>query len=186
VQALAEAGEQVTVVSRKAAGMPSGVRSHQADLAEPESLGPALHGAEALFLLTPPGFHVADSSLEGVVTVVRESGVHRVVLLSSEGVGTGRHSPHLEDAVRASGLEWTILRPGNFDSNAFQWAGSVRAQRIVAAPFGDHARTGRGGHPRYPRRTVPRRAARQPRYRAYPRPPRTFAEWAARNIAAFR
>ena len=38
-----------------------------------------------------------------------------------------------------SGLEWTMLRPGNFDSNSFQWAESIRTQRVAAAPFADVA-----------------------------------------------
>jgi uncharacterized protein YbjT (DUF2867 family) len=64
------------------------------------------------------------------------------VLLSSQGVGTQRHPSHLEDAVKQSGLEWTMLRPGNFDSNALQWADSVRARRMVTAPFGGVALPG--------------------------------------------
>lgn len=138
VQALAGAGEQVTAVSRKVTEVPAGVRSYQADLTEPDGLEPALHGAEALFLLTSADF-MANGDLGDVVNVVRAAGVRRVVLLSSQGVGTQRHPPRLEDTVRQSGLEWTMLRPGNFDSNALQWAGSVRAQRMVAAPFGDVA-----------------------------------------------
>jgi uncharacterized protein YbjT (DUF2867 family) len=43
----------------------------------------------------------------------------------------------IEDAVRQSGMDWTILRPGGFNSNAYAWAGSIRAQRTVAAPFGN-------------------------------------------------
>ncbi|MFC7585447.1 SDR family oxidoreductase [Nonomuraea antimicrobica] len=56
VQALAAAGEQVTAVSRRISELdvPVGVRRRQADLTEPASLKPALHGAEALFLLTSP------------------------------------------------------------------------------------------------------------------------------------
>ena len=38
-QALAEAGEQVTAVSRHAAAVPSGARHVQADLARPQGLG---------------------------------------------------------------------------------------------------------------------------------------------------
>jgi uncharacterized protein YbjT (DUF2867 family) len=44
-----------------------------------------------------------------------------------------------EAAVRGSGLEWTILRPGGFASNAYAWAPSVRERRLVAAPFADVA-----------------------------------------------
>ncbi|WP_158852202.1 NAD(P)H-binding protein [Saccharothrix deserti] len=137
VRALVAGGEQVTAVSRRisAADVPAGVRHVRADLVEPESLKPALDGAEALFLLTSAEF-LANGNIEDVVTVVRAVGVRRVVLLSSQGVGTRRHPSDLEDAVKQSGLEWTVLRPGNFDSNTLHWADSVRAQRVVTAPFG--------------------------------------------------
>nr|WP_206443274.1 hypothetical protein [Candidatus Protofrankia californiensis] len=39
--------------------------------------------------------------------------------------------------MRQPGLEWTVLRPGGFTSNAFAWTETVRARRTVAAPFGD-------------------------------------------------
>jgi uncharacterized protein YbjT (DUF2867 family) len=137
VQALAAAGEHVTAVSRRlsASDVPDGVRYHQADLAEPKDLAPALQGARALFLLTSADF-MARGDLSDVVEIAQAAGVRRVVLLSSQGVGTQRHPADLEDAVKRSGLEWTMLRPGNFDSNAFQWAESVRTARVVAAPFG--------------------------------------------------
>jgi uncharacterized protein YbjT (DUF2867 family) len=77
--------------------------------------------------------------LDEVLGRARSSGVGRVVLLSSQGVATGRHPTVLEDSVRGSGLEWTMLQPGAFASNAFQWAESVRSTREVVAPFGDVA-----------------------------------------------
>ncbi|MFC5825905.1 NAD(P)H-binding protein [Nonomuraea insulae] len=138
VRALVAAGEEVTGVSRGVSPQPAGVRHHQADLARPESLRPALRGAEALFLLTSADF-MANGDLGEVLSVVREAGVRRVVLLSSQGVGTRRHPSDLEDAVKRSGLDWTMVRPGNFASNAFQWADSVRTERVVSAPFGDVA-----------------------------------------------
>jgi uncharacterized protein YbjT (DUF2867 family) len=139
VPALIAAGERVTTVARGASvlAMPGGV---QASLNEPESLKPAFAGAEALFLLTSGDWVSAGgdgSVILDVLDVARAGGVRRVVLLSSQGVGSGRHASELEDAVKESGLEWTMLRPGGFNSNAFLWAESVRAQRVVAAPFGD-------------------------------------------------
>ena len=86
-----------------------------------------------------PGARAFAADLTPVLTEIRSSGVDRVVLLSSQGAGTGHHPSALEDAVRASGLGWTILRPGGFHSNALRWAESVRARREVAAPFGDVA-----------------------------------------------
>ncbi|WP_406055237.1 NAD(P)H-binding protein [Kribbella sp. NBC_00889] len=138
VQALAAAGEEVTAVSRRTAEVPEGVRHHRADLTRPETLEPALDGAEAVFLLTGAEF-LAGGNLNDVMTVIRAAGVERVVLLSSQGVGTKRHPSDHEDALTRSGLDWVMLRPGNFDSNALQWAPAVRAQRVVEAPFAEVA-----------------------------------------------
>ncbi|WP_327306030.1 NAD(P)H-binding protein [Streptomyces sp. NBC_01298] len=137
VRILAAAGEQVTAVSRRApeGALPEGVRHHRADLAEPRSLRPALAGAGALFLL------VAGEDPRAVLDLAAEAGVRRVVLLSSQGVGTRPeqygHPAAFEEAVRRSGLEWTVLRSGGLDSNAFAWAESIRTHRTAAAPFGD-------------------------------------------------
>ncbi|MDX8029971.1 NAD(P)H-binding protein [Lentzea sp. BCCO 10_0856] len=142
-RALAEAGEQVTAVSRHAAEVPDGVRHVVADLADPASLESALAGAKALFLLLSGDLHAAGANPADVIAQAAAGGVRRVVLLSSLGVvtrpfGTTRIAMReLEDGLRESGLDWAILRPGGFASNALWWAESVRAQRVVAAPFGD-------------------------------------------------
>lgn len=143
VPVLAEAGEQVTAVSRRAADLPVGVRQVLADLAEPESLRAVLDGAESVFLLIAgdgAGLRPRD-----LLDVAKSAGVQRVVLLSSQAAGTrptaGSHA-HLrqfEEAVQQSGLDWTVLRPGGFHSNAFAWIEPVRTQRTVAAPFADVA-----------------------------------------------
>ncbi len=108
-------------------------------MAVPESLAPALDGADALFLLTSGEFMAAGGSVDDVLGAARAGGVRRVVLLSSQGVATGSHPSTMEDAVTRSDLEWTLLRPGGFDSNTLQWAEMIRTRRTVAAPFGDVA-----------------------------------------------
>nr|BFE60972.1 hypothetical protein GCM10020063_054980 [Dactylosporangium thailandense] len=78
-----------------------------------------------------------------VLRVAAAAGVKRIVLQSSQAVGTrpgaASHAPlhAIEDLVRRSGLGWTILRPGGFASNSFAWAEPIRASRTVTAPFGD-------------------------------------------------
>ncbi|MFD8764091.1 SDR family oxidoreductase [Streptomyces mirabilis] len=142
-KALAEAGEQVTAVSRHAAAVPDGVRHVPADLAEPQGLTPALDGAKALFLLLSGDLHAPAARPIDIIDLAAASGVRRVVLLSSQGVATRPLGPSriamraVEDALRESGLDWAVLRPGGFASNALAWAESVRTQGIVAAPFGD-------------------------------------------------
>jgi len=142
-QTLAEAGEQVTAVSRHAAAVPEGVRHVVADLAEPAGLEPALSGAKALFLLLSGDLHALGANPADVIGKAADSGIRRIVLLSTLGVATrpfGRTRiamRELEDTLRESGLDWTILRPGGFASNALWWAESVRTRQLVAAPFGD-------------------------------------------------
>jgi uncharacterized protein YbjT (DUF2867 family) len=140
---LAASGAAVTAVSRgrRPLTVPDGVRHHRANLEQPESLRPALAGAEALFLLVEgAGAHL---DMPEILRVATAGGVKRIVLQSSQAVGTrpeaASHAPlhTIEDLVRRSGLGWTILRPGGFASNTFAWAEPVRAGRTVAAPFGD-------------------------------------------------
>ncbi|MEW2293064.1 NAD(P)H-binding protein [Streptomyces sp. NPDC006743] len=142
-RALADAGEQVTAVSRHAMAMPDGSRHVAADLAEPSSLAPALDGAKALFLLLSGDLHAPEASPADIIALAAASGVRRLVLLSSQGVATRPLGPSrvamraVEDTLRESGLDWAVLRPGGFASNALAWAQSVRTQKTVAAPFGD-------------------------------------------------
>jgi len=138
VEALVKAGKEVTAVSR--GDGPQGVRHARADLAEPASLRPVLAGAEALFLLVSgAGAHLDPRA---IVEAARAGGVRRIVLLSSQAAmtrpGSVSHAPlrAIEEVVEQSGLDWTLLRPSGFASNAFAWVPSVRAERTVAAPFG--------------------------------------------------
>ncbi|MFD9443765.1 NAD(P)H-binding protein [Streptomyces sp. NPDC060006] len=145
VQALAAAGAQVTATSRgiSDADVPEGIPYTRADLVDPESLRPVFDGADALFLQNG-GASAHLLNPQDILDVAKAGGVGRVVLLSSQGVATrpqsashGRLGRSIEDAVRQSGMAWTILRPGGFNSNAYAWAESVRARRSVAAPFAD-------------------------------------------------
>ncbi|MFE7168008.1 SDR family oxidoreductase [Streptomyces sp. NPDC057616] len=145
VQSLAVAGEQVSATSRgiSAADVPQGVRHHRADLTDPETLRLAFDGADALFLQNGgPSAHLLDP--HAILDVAKSAGITRVVLLSSQGAATrpesashGGTARAIEDAVTQSAPDWTILRPGGFDSNAYAWAESVRTRRVVAAPFAD-------------------------------------------------
>jgi uncharacterized protein YbjT (DUF2867 family) len=142
VAALAAAGVQVTAVSRgSSGGLPDGVRHRRADVGDAESLRPVLDGADALYLLVSgAGAHVDAAA---VLDAAKAGGVRRVVLQSSQAVrtrpGAPSHAPMkvIEEAVVGSGLDWTVLRPGGFASNAYAWVASVRERRVVVAPFGD-------------------------------------------------
>ncbi|MER5310311.1 NAD(P)H-binding protein [Streptomyces sp. NPDC002773] len=139
------AGVPVRALVRGEADFPEGVQAVRGDLGDPASLGTALEGVDAVFLVWP------FLSAEGASDVIDAIGKHarRVVYLSSAGVGSGEEEPgeaitmfhtELERLVEASGLEWTALRPTGFASNTLGWAEEVRATGAVRAPLARLAR----------------------------------------------
>jgi uncharacterized protein YbjT (DUF2867 family) len=143
VKNLADAGDDVVALSRRGGQAAPRIRHVAADLARPDQLRDALHGATAVFLMIAGSGDGLD--VRAIVDAVKQAGTTRVVLLSSVGSHSrptaASHEPlrRLEAEVKRSGLSWTILQPGGFDSNAMAWIPSVRAQRTVAAPFADVA-----------------------------------------------
>jgi uncharacterized protein YbjT (DUF2867 family) len=80
--------------------------------------------------------------MEGLLADARRAGVERVVLPSSSAVPGGdlgnavaRYHIRSEEAVRRSGLAWTMLQPNSFMSNATQWLPQLRAGDVIHAPF---------------------------------------------------
>ena len=134
VGGLVEAGAAVRALSRNpsTAGLPEGV-----EVAPTEEL--PMDGVTALFLNAAVVWRGPDALLKKAV----EHGVRRVVLLSSaatqfddpENMIGARHAA-LESAVEESGLEWTFIRPGAFATNTLGWAGQIRSEGVVRAPYG--------------------------------------------------
>lgn len=89
------------------------------DFHTPSTFGPALHGVGGLFLLRPPRIARVGSTLNALVDVAAQVGVDHVVFSSVTGADTNRVVPHhrVETHLQASGLSWTILRPGFFAQN---------------------------------------------------------------------
>jgi len=148
VAELARQGQDVTAVSRTGTAPLDDprVRGVSADLADPGSLRVAVDGASAMLLLVPgAGGHL---DRERIIGTAADAGVRRLVLVSSQAAGTRpesrSHRPmaELEKLVRDSGLDWTVLRPAGFYTNAFAWVPSARTERTVHAPFGDVALPG--------------------------------------------
>ncbi|WP_439680532.1 NAD(P)H-binding protein [Embleya sp. MST-111070] len=144
---LAAAGEDVVAVSRRPqlTDLPNGVRHARADVGDSASMRPVLDGADALFVLLAGELNAHGESPDNLVGAAADAGVGRIVLVSSQLNTTRPQAPSharlraFEAAVRTSGTDFTILRPGAFASNAFAWAESVRGKRTVFAPFGDSA-----------------------------------------------
>ncbi|MFD4370576.1 NAD(P)H-binding protein [Streptomyces sp. NPDC058486] len=145
VSQLHAAGVPVRALVRGEADFPEGVQAVRGDLGDPASLGAALEGVDAVFLVWP------FLSAEGASDVFDVIGKHarRVVYLSSAGVGNETEEPgeaitmfhtELERLAEASGLEWTALRPTGFASNTLGWAEEVSTTGAVRAPLARLAR----------------------------------------------
>lgn len=119
VPRLVAAGFEVTALARSAAAAAvvtaGGAEAMAGDLDDPASLDAAFlaSGAEALVNLASLGFGHAPA----IVAAAEEAGMKRAVFVSTTAVATTLDSRSksvrlaAEETVRASGLEWTILRP---------------------------------------------------------------------------
>lgn len=80
---------------------------------------PALHGAQALFLMRPRHIVDVERYLNPVVDAARRAGVERIVFLSIAGAAYNPRVPHriVEQHIEASGIAWTFLRADFFMQN---------------------------------------------------------------------
>lgn len=143
VRELLDAGAPVRALTRdpRRAGLPDGVDVARGDLTDAESLASALRGVERAFLFPVHG------RLGAFLDAATRAGLKQVVLLSSQSVvdehlsreRMGRLNAADEQAVIASGVPWTFLRPGPFMVNDLPWAWGVKAEGVVRAAYGDAA-----------------------------------------------
>ena len=145
VDLLVDAGVPVRALAHRseaAATLPASVEVVTGDLTAPESLDAGLRGVGAVFLVWTAPPTTAPAVVERLATCAR-----RVVFLSSP-----HQTPHpffqqpnpmaalyadIERRIAATGLEWTIVRPGIFASNTVAWwANAMRGDGLVRWPYG--------------------------------------------------
>ncbi|TDW19151.1 NAD(P)H-binding protein [Kribbella kalugense] len=107
------------------------------DLDDPSTWAPALDGITAAYLMEPtirPGDRLARFAEAAL-----ETGVRRLVLLSAALASNPDHPLHgVEQTVRNSQAEWTILHPNWFAQNFSEgpWRAAVLSG-VLALPAGD-------------------------------------------------
>ncbi|SDM63635.1 SDR family oxidoreductase [Allokutzneria albata] len=137
VEQLVRQGISVRALTRDpaAAQFPEGVEVVRGDLADPASV--PLDGVERVYLFPVP------ATAEAVVARAVGAGVQRIVTLSSGAVTFGHDTTYhlpVEQAVEASGLQWTHVRPGEFAINKLRlWGPSIRGEGVVRDPNPDLA-----------------------------------------------
>jgi uncharacterized protein YbjT (DUF2867 family) len=137
LDALSGQGRPLRALSRSERAWPEGVEGVIGDLDDADSLVRAADGVESVFLLS--GYAGTERLLEAL----RAAGTTRAVLLSSSSAPSGdetnavaRYHIEAERTVRDSGLEWTMLQPNSFMSNALQWVPQLASGDVVRGPFG--------------------------------------------------
>lgn len=116
--------------------LPEAVEIAVGDLTDPDSLTEALTDVTGLHLITFGG--AAFAPLETgprILELARKAGVRRVTVLHG-----GEDTP-VERAVKEAGgsgeIDWTVVLPVEFMSNALEWAPGIRADDEVREPFAD-------------------------------------------------
>ncbi|MEU5328910.1 SDR family oxidoreductase [Streptomyces parvus] len=139
VDGLLRRGRPVRAVSRRPrhSDLPAPVDVVAGDLHEPSTLESAFTAATALVLIAVP-----DTAVD-VVARARAAGIEHIVVVSSAAVTAGYDTTYnlpVERAVQESGIDWSIVRPGEFATNAVLiWGPSIRSGRRVVEPYPEQA-----------------------------------------------
>jgi len=141
---LLESGKSIRVLVRdesKVAHLDTCVERAVGDLDKPETLVSAVKGIERIFLVT---FETHQDI--NLLEAAKRAGVQHIVKLSTleatdHKIQVGKWHYEREELIRASGLDWTVLRPGMFMSNSIEWwSDSIKGQGSVFFPGGKKGR----------------------------------------------
>jgi uncharacterized protein YbjT (DUF2867 family) len=149
VNLLLDDSAKVVAVTRHpaTAALPDGAHVVGGDPSRPQTLTSALRGVEAV-LVSPRALGDATAGAATVepLKLAAEQGARRVVVLSAVTVEYGGGYQRfadafraVEDAARASGLQWIILRSTDYASNSLAWAPQIRSTGVVYGAYGDGA-----------------------------------------------
>ncbi len=143
VAQLLAAGQKVRAMTRNPAKarLDSRVEVVRGNFEDPSSLADAVRGVDRLFSLTlgpQTGLHEKN-----LAEAAKAAGVRHIVKLSALG-GDGDLKNDIrkwhdegEQAIRETGIPFTVLYPGVFMSNALHWRESIRATGKVFSNYGD-------------------------------------------------
>ena len=145
-KALSDAGHKARVVTRDAARADKLIAlGHEiavGDLGDRAFLAQAMQGIDRAFLLVINSQSQADTEFAFIDTA-KACGVRHVVKLSSieahPGIGARVPETHAaaEAHLKASGLDWTILKPNFFMQTLLTAAMGIKARGEMTMPVGD-------------------------------------------------
>ena len=112
------------------------------DLTNPESLPAAFAGCDKVFLISSIG---ADTVVlqHNAIEAARDANVKHIVKLSAFGASDHSRAPiclwhyQIEQEMKRSGIDWTILRPHHFMQNLLTQLEYIINDSVVYSPSGD-------------------------------------------------
>lgn len=133
---LAGAGHRLRRATRRTPTEPDQVRL---DAVSGEGLYTAMAGADAAFLLAPPGHANQDVLLVPMIDAAKAARVGKVVLMTAMGANADEASPlrKAERHLEASGLAFNVIRPNWFMQNFHTfWLQGIREAGTIFLPVG--------------------------------------------------
>ncbi|MFF0446504.1 NAD(P)H-binding protein [Streptomyces sp. NPDC004609] len=117
--------------------LPPGVEAVGCPLDDPAAFPAALDSVTSVFLYAEP------SAVDAFLTEADKAGVAHIVLLSSSAVEDPEAADNpvaalhltVEQALAASPVPATVLRPGAFAANALQWRWALRSAGTIDLPY---------------------------------------------------
>lgn len=119
-----------------------GVELVQGDLSDSASVESAMEGCDQAVLIVPNSLEQEGLELGFVESAVK-AGIKHLIKLSSPEAVKGTTSPiplvHIasEDAIRASGLNYTMVRPHFFMQNLINYGAAAKQTGQISLPMGE-------------------------------------------------
>jgi uncharacterized protein YbjT (DUF2867 family) len=116
-----------------------GVEVVVGDLDQPDTLAPAVDGVDKIYLLTWNG-PTQEQQVTNVLAAAKQAGTPHIVRHSMWGSERSRivqQGNRAEEAVKASGLPWTLLEPTFFMQNLMMAAQTIASDGMIYWDTGD-------------------------------------------------
>lgn len=122
--------------------LPEGVVGVVGDLLQPKTLRTVFKEVDKVFMLNAVSPTECSEGLMGLLAAKTEN-VKKIVYLSVQNVDDAPHLPHfgakipIEQAIKASGIDYTILRANNFYQNDYWFKDAIMQYGVYPQPIGD-------------------------------------------------
>lgn len=145
VKELLAKNAEVFVLTReqdKASSLPEGATAIVGDILDPKTVRSVFKGMDGVFMVNPVSL---TETSEGLFAVngARMAGVKKFVYMSVQSLDKAVHLPHfgskvpVEEALKASGMTYTILRPNSFFQNDYWYKDAMLQYGVYPQPIGD-------------------------------------------------